>query len=361
MSRGTHAEIDLGALRHNLNIAKQHAGSAKVWSIIKANAYGHGACEAAKALKDISDGFGVAALNEAIALRESGCTSPIILLEGITQPEHLAQVTQLKLDLVVQCQQQLDWLAQCSFNSAFNVWVKIDTGMHRLGFIPEQGLQAVQVLKSLPSVAGVSVMTHYACADHLDGETTRNQIKAFEPFKRLNLVTSQANSAAIISTPDGHGDWVRPGIMLYGASPFEHKSAHSLGLKPVMNLKAPVISVRQINAGERVGYGGRWQALKDSVIATLAIGYGDGYSRHMPDGTPVFLNGEMAKIAGTVSMDMCTIDVSHLQQKVNVGDWAELWGPSLPVDQVAAHCGTIGYELLTRLMPRVEKRYLQPD
>lgn len=354
MSRGTVAVINKAALRHNLDVVRRFAPDSKVWAIVKANAYGHGATDVALALTG-ADGFAVATLKEAVELRDSGVTAPILLLEGVAETAQLTVAEQYGLQVVLQTKEQV--MDAIEFPGSLHVWVKIDTGMHRLGLLPEQVAEVRALVSGASRIRVAGWMTHFACADNGPGNSaTVHQIERFDRVVAATEPSCLANSAAIIDWPATQRDWVRPGIMLYGASPFSDRSAESLGLLPAMSLQAPVISLRQIDAGEFVGYGYRWQAQRPTTIATLAIGYGDGYPRHAPDGTPVWLNGQIVPLVGRVSMDMVMVDVTD--NAVQLGDIAQLWGDQLPVDEVASHIDTIGYELLTRVSPRVERSYL---
>lgn len=352
MSRGTRAVIDPTALQHNLRRVRVAAPNSRIWSVIKADAYGHGACRVADALAE-SDGFAVSTLDEAIALREHGVGHPILLLSGVTAKDHWARAADLKLHCVVHSRTQVEQLQVVSLSQPLNIWLKMDSGMHRLGLLPENFQSAYDSLLGQPNINIAGALTHMAAADvrELD-EVTQTQFQTFEANQPEGLLSSIGNSATILRHPEYQGDWVRPGIMLYGATPSSEFSAAEVGLRPAMTLQAPVIAVRDIPAGDSIGYGQRWQAKRASRIATLAIGYGDGYPRHAPDGTPVWLNGQQVSLAGRVSMDLITVDVTDLSS-VDVGDMAELWGKNLPVDVVAEHVGTIGYELLTRISARV--------
>ena len=358
MSRGTLATISTSALQHNFQQVKTQAPNAKIWSVVKANAYGHDALAVAKIL-NASDGFAVSTLDEGLALREAGIDQPILLLEGVTQASHLATVAKHGMHCVLHCPEQLVHLAQVRLADPLRVWLKIDTGMHRLGFAAATMAAVVAQLADHPDVQLVGLMTHLASADdERQDAATRRQIALFQESALPAPAHSIANSAAILRHQSSHADWVRPGIMLYGASPVAALTAAHFKLRPVMSFMTPVIALRTIEPGEQVGYGLRWQAQRPTRIATLAAGYGDGYPRHAPDGTPVWLNGQQVPLVGRVSMDMLTVDASDLPA-LKVGDMAELWGQNLSVDQVASHIGTIGYELLTRLSPRVPVKVVE--
>ena len=363
MSRGTKATIHLDAIRHNLQVAKQQALAAKTWSVIKANGYGHGAEQVALALADLSDGFAVATLDEAKSLYDVGIRNPILLLEGVVAPDQLPTCAAFDFHVMLHSVEHFDWLTQVSLASPITVWIKVDTGMHRLGMTPDQALAVAEKLSRHPEIRFAGFMSHFACADTPEHPLNQMQLDSFAPFVSWTsdstpVATSCANSAAIFAFPASHGQWLRPGIMLYGSTPFADQSAAELGLQPAMTLSARVIALRQIQPGENVGYCARWQAQRPSTIATVAIGYGDGYPRAAPDGTPVWINQQRATLVGTVSMDMITIDVTDVSS-VQVGDCVELWGNHVAVDEVASACGTIGYELLTRLTSRLRLEYTE--
>lgn len=358
MSRGTCAHMDPSALRYNLQRVKTLAPRARIWAVVKADGYGHGAVQVAQSLH-LADGFAVATLAEAQSLREAGIDAPILLLEGTLGPLQALDAVRLGCDTVVHQTEQLAFLeAMADRLEQQRIWLKIDTGMHRLGVAPEQVPGFVARIQAICPGQPVNLMTHFASADEPETPYTALQIARFNelatalPDTRLCL----ANSAGVMAWSDSHADWVRPGIMLYGASPGLGKTGLELGLKPAMRLTAPVIALRTVPAGDWVGYGARWQAARESRIATLAIGYGDGYPRHAPDGTPVWLGGRRVPLVGKVSMDMLTVDVTDAPQ-IQLGDPAELWGNHLSVDEVASHIGTVGYELLTRVSPRVDKQW----
>lgn len=354
MSRGTVARLSRQALISNISVVRQYAPDAKVWAVIKANAYGHGAVWVSQTLARLVEGFAVATLEEAIELRNTGISNEILLLEGIVDAAQLQAVCRHKLTLVVHCEEQLEFLRQASSTVSVPVWIKLDTGMHRLGFEPRLLEQVKSRISSVSNVHLAGVMSHFASAGQ-DTSATEDAFQQFLSVVSPNDTTSLANSATVLTTPKAATGWVRPGIMLYGASPLDHVSVDQFGLTPVMSLFTSVIAVRDIRAGERVGYGLRWQAQRPSRIATLAIGYADGYPRHAPGGTPFWINGRRAPLVGAVSMDMITIDVTDVGA-VAVGDQVECWGINLSVDEVAAHIGTIGYELLTRVSARVHRK-----
>lgn len=353
MNRLIRAAIDTHALRHNLKVVRERAQGARVMAIVKANAYGHGLVPTALALAD-ADAFGVARLEEGLTLRAAGITQPIVLLEGVFAPEHLLEAARHGFDLVVHDQLQIELLEQCTSPQRFLLWIKIDTGMNRLGFRPSEFAAALGRLRRLqPAPLEIRLMTHLARADDGDNAETQRQLARFEEAtKGLDYARSIANSAGVLgSIPLAH-DWVRPGLALYGASPFAGGCARELGLQPAMSLETAVIAIRQVPRGETVGYGGAWKAPRDSVIAIIAAGYGDGLARNLPNGTPVLIGGRRAPLVGRVSMDMIAVDVTELSD-VRVGTPVVLWGAGLPVEEIARHAGTIPYELLCAVSQRV--------
>jgi alanine racemase len=353
VTRLVRAVIDTRALRSNLAVVHRHAPTARVMAVVKANAYGHGLVPTALALAD-ADAFAVARLEEGIALRSAGVRSPIVLLEGVFNAAQLLEAAQQDFELVVHNQEQVALLKSARPAHRFDVWLKIDSGMNRLGFRIEEFPAAYATLVSCPAVAPrVRVLTHLASADVRDDAATRAQLALFEnAVAGLSAERSLANSAAILGLPASHGDWVRPGLMLYGVSPIAGRTAAEFGLLPAMTLYSTVIAVRRVLAGERVGYGGNWVAQRATRLATAAVGYGDGYPRHIGNGTPVLVNGKRAPIAGRVSMDMIGIDVTDLPP-VKVGDPVILWGEGLPAELVAPCADTVSYELLCGVSQRV--------
>lgn len=352
MSRLIRAVIDTQALRSNLGTLRRAAGGARVMAVVKANAYGHGLVIVARALAE-ADAFGVARLEEAVTLRGAGITRPIVLLEGICDAADLEEAARHDLQLVVHEPGQIALLERYTGAARFVLWLKIDTGMNRLGFRTEDGAAAIARLDSLAAAREVRLMTHLARADETDSPMTGEQLARFAALAQgAARATSIANSAGILAWPDAHGEWVRPGIALYGVSPFAGKLGADLGLVPAMTLETRVIAVKQVKRGESVGYGGTWRAERDSVIAIAAAGYGDGVRRSLPNATPVLVNAKRAQLAGRVSMDMIAIDVSDVGA-VESGARVVLWGPDLPVEEIAGHAGTIGYELVTGVGPRV--------
>lgn len=346
--------IDAGALRNNLGVVRRLAPRSRVVAAVKANAYGHGLIFAARALSD-ADAFGLARIDEALELRAAGVAHRLILLEGVVSSGDMEVAATHRLDVVVHCLDQLAMLERFSGAHRFDVWLKLDTGMHRLGLTPEEFAEAYRRASGARAVQAVRVMTHLAMAEALESPMTPRQLAAFSAATRgLACERSIANSAGLIGWPDARVEWVRPGIMLYGASPMPNTSAADLGLKPAMTLSTQLIAVNRVGAGETVGYAGRWRAERDSVIGIAAIGYGDGYPRHLPNGSPVLVNGQEATLAGRVSMDMIAIDVTALPG-VRIGADVVLWGPGLPIERVADAAGTISYELACRVNARVHR------
>ncbi|MBM4191702.1 MAG: alanine racemase [Gammaproteobacteria bacterium] len=360
-----HATIALAALRHNLALLQAAAPGSKMLAVIKANAYGHGAVQAARAL-ELAAAFGVARLGEGLELRERGITKPIVLMEGVFTDEELELALDNELDFVVHADYQVDLLERrVSAHSlkksrpARVVWLELDTGMSRLGFQTGQAAAAAARVRANGLVGELRVMTHFARADEPAASMTTEQLQRFdaELFGLSAPATGVANSAAILSATVGQHEWVRAGIALYGGSPVIGRTADSLGLKPVMTLSTRVIALRSINTGDSVGYGASWRAARPSRIATLAAGYADGVPRHLPSGAPVLVAGRRVPIVGRVSMDMITVDVTDVP-KVSVGTPVVLWGDGLSVDDVATAAGTISYELLCGVTHRVAFDYV---
>lgn len=338
--RQLNCKINLDALRHNYHVAKTTASGSKVMAAVKANGYGHGLQNIVKALSD-ADGFAVATVDEAIKLRKLGIYTPVLVLTGVTSAHEYAQAALHTLSLCIHNSLQLQ-LIQSHKGKHPDIWLMLDTGMHRLGFLPEQVPEVMKLLGNRCQV----MMTHCSDADNPEKDKTSQQLTLFnELVADYSQLKSVANSAALLSRKDSHFDWVRPGIMLYGSSPLIGKSATNLNLKPVMTATAPLIAKSIIKAGERVGYGSDYICEEDMPIGVIAAGYGDGYPRHAKSGTPVLINGKFCPLAGRVSMDMLTVDLRN-NTTAKVGDEVILWGDGLSVDTIAQHSGTIGYELL---------------
>ena len=345
------ARIDTAALAHNLLLARRHAGTARVLAVIKANGYGHGLTRVADALRT-ADGFAVLTLDEAAALRAQGYTHPIVLLEGWFHIDELPEIARLRLRPVVHREDQVDVLRKARLDNRIDLLLKLDTGMHRLGLPPQRLAAVLDRLRGAPQVGGITLMTHFACADapHIG---VADQLARFrEATRGLDLPVTLANSAALLRYPETLGDWVRPGIMLYGASPFAGQTGEDLGLLPVMTLESALIAVQTVRKGEGIGYGAAFVAPRDMRIGVVACGYADGYPRHAGTGTPILVDGRLSRTLGRVSMDMLAVDLSEVPN-AHVGSPVTLWGRGLPVERVAEAAGTISYELLTALAPRV--------
>lgn len=359
MSRRPVAQINLAALQHNLRKVRELAPASQVLAVLKANAYGHGLVRVAQALTD-ADAFAVARIDEALALRTAGIVKPIVLLEGFYEAAELPVLIANNLQTVVHNELQLSALEQTPLDGQLKVWLKIDTGMHRLGIEPAQFAAFYRRLWQCSAVLpGIRLMSHFCCADEPTSARTAAQLSLFEQVIDSKAEQrSLANSAAILAWPQSHAEWVRPGLMLHGISPFANSVGQQHQLQPVMRLSSRLIALRQVKQGERVGYGGYWQAPKDTTLGIIAVGYGDGYPRHAVNGTPVWINGREVALAGRVSMDMITVDLGPAATD-KLGDEAVLWGPELAIERVAAAAATIPYELLCNITPRVDYQYSQ--
>jgi alanine racemase len=350
VTRPIRATIDRSALAHNLAIARRQAGGARVWAVVKANAYGHGIERAAGALEG-ADGFALLDLIEALRLRNAGITKPILLLEGIFRTDDVQMLARYSLTPVIHSIAQLEMLEKRVLERPIEVYMKVNSGMNRLGFTAEDVRIAWNALQAHPSVSGVTLMTHFADADGREGVAA--QLEWFNAMTAaLRGPRSLANSAALLRFPETSGDWVRPGIMLYGCSPFADRSAADLGLRPAMTLASEIIALQHLEPGERVGYGFAFEAGHAMRVGIVACGYADGYPRHAPSGTPVLVGGTRTCTVGRVSMDMLCVDLTHLPD-ATIGTPATLWGEGLSADEVAASAGTVSYELLCALAARV--------
>lgn len=351
------ADINLAAWRHNLAEVRRHAPRAKVMAVIKANAYGHGVEQAARALQD-ADAFALARLDEALALRGLGVTKPLLVMGGAYQAAAMASAAKQGIRLGIHQQGQLDALASLPRAQRPQCLLKLDSGMHRLGFLPEDTESAWQRLHALGCLEDEPlILSHMATADEQDSTQTDRQWAAFAYWaKRFGCGFSIANSALLMSRPEMQGDWVRPGIMLYGVSPFETGTGSELGLRPVMTLKTRLIAIKRLAQGEPVGYGATWTTPESMPLGVAAIGYGDGYPRHAPSGTPVLVNGREVPLVGRVSMDMITLDLRTCPQ-AQPGDEVCLWGPGLGAERIARAAGTIAYQLFCNLSSRVHFCY----
>lgn len=363
------AFIDTDALVHNAELARSLSPDSQLYCMVKANAYGHGMQGVVNALKSVTDGFGVARINEGIALREQDCQNNIVVLSELLSKTKIEQMQHYKLTPSINTDIALTENIKYCESLALNYWVKIDTGMHRLG------ITDISTLKSLIEKSKFcdAIITHFHSAENINNEPTNLQLKIFlekiKPFNfsenKTKTYISASNSAYLLQQraflKQKYVQIIRPGIMLYGADPLEQENKISAQLKPVMTLAAPIININNLDTGESVGYNQRWTAQKPSTIATVAIGYGDGYSRQAKNGTPVLVNGFTARLVGTVSMDMIGIDITDSIAKgasITVGDHAILWGNDLPVKTVANFSNTISYELLTRITERVPRVYI---
>ena len=357
MTRPARARINLQALRHNFSRVRQAAPASRSMAIIKANAYGHGTVEVARNLPE-AHAFGVACMEEAIALREAGFDRRVVLLEGLFAADDISLINAYRLDVVVHHDCQIALLEQGCLNRPLDIWLKIDTGMNRLGFTPAHAASARQRLAGITGIGEVRLMTHFACADDLSSDYTRLQLGRFgEVAAQFPGECSLANSAGVLGWPESHADWVRPGVMLYGSSPLLGRCAAELDLRAVMTLTTRLIAVNSRRQGDPVGYSGDWVCPADTNIGVAAIGYGDGYPRHAPSGMPVLVNGKRVPLAGRVSMDMICLDLGT-QPQAQVGDEVILWGEGLPVDEIANLAGTISYELFCGVGRRVQFDYL---
>lgn len=344
------ATISLAAIKHNLSVVRRYAPNSRIFAILKANAYGHGLVPVARAL-DQADAFAVARIDEGVELRQH-TGKDIIVLSGCSGAINLQLCAQNRLQPVIH--NLGDWQLLKQYLPELAYWLKVDTGMHRLGL----SAQEFQTILASDDQLCLGVISHLSDAEQLDCDQTAKQIQQFEQLLQSasTLPASLANSAGILYHPNAHFDWVRPGIMMYGLSPKNDDSETATQLQAAMSLQAKVVAIHEIAAGESVGYNGRWQAAKNSRIATIAIGYADGYPRHAKDGTPVWINGKTYPLAGKVSMDLITVDVTG--GAVSVGDVAELWGQNLSANTVAEWADTISYQLLTGVSQRVARHYL---
>jgi len=367
MTRAAHAVINLSALQHNLQRAKTAAPRSQQFSIIKANGYGHGLVPVARALKE-SDGFGVASVEEALELKAAEIKQPILLLEGFFHADELEQIQQNDLQIVVHQEQQLVGLEELSAKHALHqklitVWLKVDTGMHRLGFDPDVVPEIVQRLMACDVVDNpIRMMTHLANADDMRNQTTQQQIELFKSILadekvNENIERSIANSAGILGWMGSYSDLARPGILLYGVSPFLKETGAIRGLLPVMTLCSELIAVKQCRKGDAVGYGGDWVCPEDMLVGVVGIGYGDGYPRHAAEGTPVLIDGKRVPLVGRVSMDMICVDLREYPE-AEVGSEVVLWGDGLPAEEVAESASTIAYDLFCGVTARVPRVYI---
>lgn len=359
MPRPISALINLAAMRSNLALARSHARGRFVWAVVKANAYGHGLARAVSAFAE-ADGLALLDIDEAQRARDAGWSRPILLLEGCFEPKDLGPASELDLTLVVHDINQIDMLDHARLPAPLDVYLKFNTGMNRLGFDQRGATAATSAyerLKACANVAQLTLMIHFANADRAAGASgpieVAEQLIALQSFSAdWHEPRSFANSAALFLRPEVQGDSVRPGIALYGAATDESHTAAQLGVEPAMTLKSRLIAVQTLAPGQAVGYGSRFAATRAMRIGVVACGYADGYPRNAPDGTPLLVDGIRVPIAGRVSMDMITVDLTAAPGAA-VGSEVEMWGRHLPIDEVANLCGTVGYELMCALAARV--------
>jgi len=351
MPRPIRATISSAALKHNLEIARRFAAGSKVWAVIKANGYGHGLLRVAKAF-EAADGFALLDFVDALRLRSAGIEKPILMLEGFFKLQDLPFLEKYALTPVIHSIEQIKMLRASDLGGQIDAYLKFNSGMNRLGFAPDNLRLGWNVLQEDPQIRSVTLMTHFADADGESG--VRGQLDWFNQVTHsLEAPRSVANSAALLRYPeDTRAAWVRPGIMLYGCSPFPDQSAAALGLQPAMTLSSEIIALQRLQPGERVGYGFSYETAGEMTVGVVACGYADGYPRHAPTGTPVLVAGQRSRIVGRVSMDMICVDVTGIEA-ARVGAPVTLWGEGLSADEVAMHAGTISYELLCALAPRV--------
>lgn len=360
MGRTAEALIDAAALSHNLSRVRDAAPGAKVMAVVKADGYGHGVATAVRALAS-ADAFAVACLSEGLGLRELGVSEPVIALQGFTDPGQIDAFAERRITPVIHQPWQLEALEAARPSRRLPVWLKIDTGMNRLGFAPGETASVWERLRACRAIEGAPVlMTHMANADDRADPATARQLALFDQATQgIEAERSLANSGCILGWPQTRADWVRPGIMLYGVSPFAATIGAEHGLRAVMTLRSRLIAVSRRARGDRIGYGGTWQCPEDMRVGIAAIGYGDGYPRHAPSGTPVLVDGHEAALLGRVSMDAVAIDLREIPGAAP-GDEVLLWGRDLPVERIAAAAGTIAYELLCGVAQRVEHRVVEP-
>ena len=355
MSRTTVATIHLGALRHNLARIKAMAAPAKVMAVVKADAYGHGLERVARALGAEAECFAVAALGDGLRLRAAGHRQRIVVLSGPDQHGDIAEMQRLGLEAAIHHEAQLAWLSEASARRGrLRVWLKVDSGMHRLGFAPERAVEVHARLAAMPGIdPDIGLLTHFSESEAFDGAATRAQIERFDAATRgLAGPRSLSNSAAVLGWPAARADWVRSGGLLYGLSVVEGQNGADFGFRPAMTLATRLIAINPVRKGERIGYNGTWTCPQDMPVGVAAVGYGDGYPRSAVAGTPVLVEGRRVPLIGRVSMDLVTLDLRETPQ-AKVGDRVTLWGEGLPVETVAAHAGTISYDLTCGMTRRV--------
>lgn len=358
MGRTAVAVLSTENLWHNVSVIRAQAPRSHIIAMVKANAYGHGIRSVASRLCGHVDVLGVASIDEALALRQAGVKTPIMLAEGVFERQELIVASTEKFHVVFHCAEQVEWLSKSVCPLPLTVWVKVNTGMGRLGFTPEDALTAFERLGSLSQVKTVHILSHFACADTPHHPLNAHQIQQFDRLTQTAPVNTETklslcNSAAIFAFSDYHHDYVRPGLALYGVSPFADKTAADLGLKPVMTVQTSLISIQHYKKGQSIGYGARYTCPEDMPVGVIAFGYGDGYPITAQDGTPVLVNGVKCPLVGRVSMDMMTVDLRPIP-RAHVGDTVVLWGESLPIEEVVAHTNNITWDLLTGVQNRVK-------
>lgn len=362
MSRGMQALVSLDAIRDNLGVARAAAGDARVMAVVKSDGYGHGLVQVAKALGGGVDAFAVTDFDEALALREAGFEQRIVLLQGPFAAADIPRAAAENLELVVHAGWQLEALEQAHVSAPLRLWLKVDSGMHRLGFAVDEVAAVWRRINALPAYTvepEIGFMTHLACADDRDNPMTYRQLEAFEEACRcFGGPLSAANSAGLLGWPASHFDWVRPGIMLYGASPFSDRQPMDFSLRPAMTLQGRLVAVKHLSAGQVVGYGATWSCPQDMPIGVVSVGYGDGYPRHAPSGTPLEVGGNRSSLVGRISMDMLAIDLRGMSELPVPGDTVTLWGEQPRPESVAEAAGTISYELFCRAPPRARRVYI---
>lgn len=354
------ADINLSAIRHNLARVRSYAPRSRVMAVVKANAYGHGIIPVARMLEDSgADALAVACLDEGLALREAGIRLPLILLEGVLSAEESQAAIAERMVVVVHAAWQIELLKELATSIPPQFWIKLDSGMHRLGFPCDDATALWSIVEQYPEWGFQGWMTHLACADQKENSMTPRQIARFKgALKGLPGELSIGNSAGLIAWPGARSDWVRPGLMLYGASPFSNQTAYDLALRPAMQVKSRIIAIHSLAAGEPVGYGAAWTSTRPTRIGVVAAGYADGVRRALPSGTPLLVNGQRASIIGRVSMDMIVVDL-HGIPAARVGDDVVLWGKSPAVEEIASCAGTLAYELFCGLNNRVKYHYVE--
>lgn len=359
MARPAYVEIRPNALMHNISYLRRLAPNSKLLAVVKANAYGHGVCDLIPELH-CADAVGVCCLEEALSLQQSGFSKPILILEGFFDQSELSLIDVSRFWTVIRDWTQLKLLQRHSFKNQLHYWLKFNTGMNRLGFKPDDYTDILSLISDNSLIPQPAVMmTHFACADLFDHDFTKKQIGIFlEMLGQHSYSLSMANSAAILKWPESHGQWIRPGLALYGVSPFLQTTGLDIGLQPVMSLKSEIIAIQSCEKGDIIGYGATYRCEKPMKIGVVAMGYADGYPQQAQNGTPVMVQGRQTYIVGRVSMDMITIDLTDFSD-INIGESVTLWGDELPIEQIALNAKTSPYELMCRINNRVQRRIIR--